>query len=153
MSGIEVAGLVLGAIPLIISALEHYKATRNLWVAALQKAFYIDRLIEALEDQKALIESDLSLVLLASGFDEADIGSMDADACLVLLTKENVIGEVSDYLGNMYEHYTKALIRCQTSLVNITKDIEGLALGPRVRCMIFPLSISSSLLIEFESNV
>ena len=50
-----------------------------------KKALYIDRLIEALDEQRVLIEGDLSIVLRASGVDEADLESVNADKCFLLL--------------------------------------------------------------------
>jgi len=52
MSGFEVTGVILGAIPVIISALEQYKKTRETWRRFRQKALYIDRLIQARKSRK-----------------------------------------------------------------------------------------------------
>ena len=58
MSGIEIAGLVLGAIPLVISALEHYENALDSTIAfirwnrelstAIQKLWYYYRITEHL---------------------------------------------------------------------------------------------------------
>ena len=140
MSGIEVAGLILGAVPLIISALEHYKKTRETWRNFRQKSLYIDQLTEALEEQKVLIETDLRLILRAAGFEEADKSSMRAHAYLDLLQRPDVIFEIALYLGDIYEPYRKALYRCQSRLVEISKNLEGLVIGPRVSSSVCTLS-------------
>ena len=130
MSGIEVAGVVIGAIPLLISALEHYKKARRFWHFLSNKNMYVNRLLESLDEQKALIQTEIWLLLNASGFNDADaIGLSDYNACVSFLTREDVVEEVSRYLGRLNLPYTTALSRCQSSLADIAKHIEGLVIG------------------------
>ena len=73
MSGFEVAGLIVGIIPIIVEALQQYKKTRERWRRFKCKALYIARLIDSLEEQQVLIQTDLNILLRATGF-ETTIG-------------------------------------------------------------------------------
>lgn len=70
MSGLEVAGLVLGAIPIVIWSLEHYKTTRDYWRRSRSKRLLIDRMIKALHEQRTLMEVDLQVLSRAAGVED-----------------------------------------------------------------------------------
>ena len=148
MSGIEAVGLILGAVPLIISALEHYKKTRETWLNFRHKSLYIDQLIEALAEQKVLIETDIRLILRAVYLDEVDDDLIKAHSCLQLLHRPEVVADVAQYLGDIYEPYRRALNRCQNSVVEISKNLGGLVIGPNVSRHIHGLSRFVSLMIS-----
>lgn len=71
MSGIEVAGLVLGAIPLIITALDVYKGTVSKVSKWRRYAREVDRLIRCLRFEDARLQSvcEKMLVGIVSGSD------------------------------------------------------------------------------------
>ena len=112
MSGIEVAGLILGAVPLIIAALEQYKKTRETIYLFRRKALYIDRLIDALEEQRVLIESDLNQLLRAAGIESDEVAAAGATSCHDLLQDPDIATEIAQYLGQTFQPYQKALKRC-----------------------------------------
>lgn len=56
MSGFEVVGVVLGAIPLIISAVEKYKTTSRKLKYYRQKITLVDELIRSLNEQQCFIK-------------------------------------------------------------------------------------------------
>ncbi|KAL5334995.1 hypothetical protein BJX70DRAFT_376595 [Aspergillus crustosus] len=58
MSGIELVGVVLGAIPLILSAIESYKKTSQRCKYFRYKEPYIIALVHSLEDQRFFLETD-----------------------------------------------------------------------------------------------
>lgn len=132
MSGFEITGVILGAIPVIIGALEQYKKTRETWRRVRQKALYIDRLIQALEEQKVLIETDLNLLLRAVGFENEDVVAMGSDNCHDCLRDSELATEIEQYLGQTYRPYYKALNRCEIALEEVARKIEGLVPSPQV---------------------
>ena len=100
MSGFEVAGVILGAIPIIVTALQQYKKTREKLSYFRHKALYIDRLIDSLEEQKVLIEADLCILLRAIGRDLIDFGD-----CIQVFQSDEVEQELYNYLGVICELY------------------------------------------------
>lgn len=132
MSGIEVAGLILGAVPLIIAALEQYKKTRETLNRFRRKALYIDRLIDALEEQRVLIESDLNQLLRAAGVESDEIAAAGAASCHDLLQSPEIARDIAQYLGQTFQPYQKALKRCECALQDIARNIGGLTPGFQV---------------------
>lgn len=70
MSGLEVVGVVLSAIPLIISAIESYKKTRQRFKYFKYKEPFIVDLIHSLEDQRFFLETDLYILLKTTYLEE-----------------------------------------------------------------------------------
>ncbi len=132
MSGFEIAGLILGAVPVTIAALKQYKTAREMKRYFVHKSLYIDRLIQALEEQSFFLESEFDIVLRAAGFEQRDIGTISGEYLQTILLRSDVAEELSRYLGRGYELYRKALIRCETSLGEIVKNIGGLVPGSPV---------------------
>jgi hypothetical protein len=57
--GVETAGIVLGSLPLIISALEHYRQGLHPIKIFLQKPKELDRFYRALDEQKTFLRMSL----------------------------------------------------------------------------------------------
>lgn len=132
MSGFEVAGLILGVVPLTIAALEQYKTAHDMIRYYNHRSVYIDRLIQALEEQKFCLESEFDIVLRAAGFEQQNIGTISGEYLQTILLRSDVVEELSRYLGRGYDPYRKALIRCETSLGEIVRKIGGLVPGSPV---------------------
>jgi hypothetical protein len=64
MSGIEVAGLILGVIPLVISALEHYEDLIGPSVAFIKFHGNLARAVRELRNQHALFEQTILILLI-----------------------------------------------------------------------------------------
>ena len=129
MSGIEIAGLILGAIPIIVIALQQYKRTRGKLSNFGHKALYVDRLIDSLEEQKVLIEVDFCVLLRAI---DCDYEPTNLSSYSQVFQDDEVTQELQDYLGAIYVPYRKALIRCEESLIGIATRISGLTMGSPV---------------------
>ena len=69
MSGFDIVGLILGAVPVTVAALEHYKTANEMLRYFNNKSVYVDRLIQALEEQKFCLESEFEIVLRAAGLE------------------------------------------------------------------------------------
>lgn len=144
MSGMEVAGLILGAVPIMVAALGHYKTNHKKSWSFRYKASRIDQLIIALENQKFFLEGDLELALLEAGFERNDIVSMDTSNLQGLLCRSDVAEELSQSLGRGFGPYKDTLGRCEASLTKIVQEMKGLVPGPQVS------SPSSERLLSFE---
>lgn len=128
MSGFELVGLILGAVPVTIAALEHYKRAHEMMRSFNHKSVYIERLIQALEEHKICLESEFDIVLRAAGFEQHDFGSSNVEYLQTCLLRSDIAEELSRYLGRGYDPY-RALVRCETSLGEIVRSIGGLYLA------------------------
>jgi hypothetical protein len=125
ITGVETAGLVLAVIPLLISAFEHYNDTRGAIRKFLNKRQYIKRLIEALDEQRVLIENELDHVLKLAGFgDEA--ASISLTSYQTLLLRQDVADGLQTVLGRTYNAYVRASKRCGISVLEIARRLKGL---------------------------
>ena len=129
MSGFEVAGIILGAIPIIVTALQQYKTAKEKLSYFGNKALYIDRLIDSLEEQRVLIETDLYILLKATG---VDIGAHSFMSHGQVFQDDEVEKELQDYLGAIYDPYRKALVRCEGALKAIAVKISCFTVGKLV---------------------
>ncbi|KAJ5602039.1 hypothetical protein N7510_011573 [Penicillium lagena] len=131
MSGLEVVGVVLGALPLIITAVDQYRASKRLFKVFRHKEPYIDRLIQTLRAQKFLLETDLSMTLKETFGDPDFVQSTSnfAQTTSLLFENQEVARRVQENLGDGYEHYIVALSQCEQALAEIAGHISGLASG------------------------
>lgn len=137
MSGIEAAGLIVGAIPIVIWGLENYKTTRNIWHRSRNKALLVDRLINALREQQVLIESDLQILLRAADCEDDEIAFGKESSCYELLRNQRLARPLAQYLGRAYEPYHTALGRCERILTDLAQSIGGLM--PQIPSPVRPL--------------
>ena len=124
--------LELKVTPVTITSLEQYKRAHKIIRSFNHKSVYIDRLIQALEEQKFCLESEFDIVLLAAGFEQHDFGSSNVEYLQTCLLRSDIAEELSRYLGRGYDPYRKALVRCETSLGEIVRSIGGLVPGSPV---------------------
>ena len=132
MSGLEVAGLIIGAVPVIVAALEHYKAFHKKTWLFKNKSSRIDQLIIALGAQKFFLQGELELALLGAGFDRYNIASMDTNEVQNLLNRDDVSERLIRSLGRGYDPFKETIVRCQKSLAKIVLEIKGLVPGSHV---------------------
>lgn len=132
MSGIEVAGLVLGAIPLVIAALDNYKTTRQRFKYFVGKELYINRLIEALKEQKFFIDTELRVALGAAGLTPDDINTLILTPDASLFGDPDVVNAVQEYLGEGFPLYENAVFRCHDALTELVNNIQGLTSDSQV---------------------
>lgn len=142
MSGIEVVSLVLGAFPVVVWCLKQYKAPLEAFDFSKNKAQYIDRLIRALEAQRALISNDLKGVLIRIGVDREEVLNLELSEMDELLRDESLSARLTEYLGGTHKDYLNALEDCKKTLTVIARDISGLV--PSAHKMVgIPCSIRS----------
>ncbi|KAL8915411.1 MAG: hypothetical protein Q9172_006889 [Xanthocarpia lactea] len=126
MSGIEAAGLIVGAIPIIIWGLENYKVARNIWYRSRNKALLVDRLINALREQQVLIEIDLRILSRAAGCEDDEMEFLEGSSCYDFLQDQRLERPFAQYLGRAYEPYQNALGRCERILTDLAQSIGGI---------------------------
>ena len=129
MSGFEVAGAVLGAIPIVITTLQQarqrYQESRRNLQYFRKNAQYINILIDSLEFQKTVIEADLkALIRVAAASILDDPASINVSNCSQLLDREDVRQGLEDHLGERSEPIRKTLKRCEKSLKDIVARIS-----------------------------
>ncbi|KAH6677735.1 hypothetical protein B0J14DRAFT_475288 [Halenospora varia] len=124
MSGIEVAGLVLGALPILFAAVDFSKDGIHRVGAAFRKKKYVEKLARALLLQQQILEETVKSVLMASGCE--DIWHFDQDP-LGYLGDASVREEILDYLGPKNElAFTGALQQSCDIVKKIAKNVAGL---------------------------
>lgn len=133
MSGFEVVGVVLGAIPLLISAIEKYKATSRTLKFYQQKETLVNELIRSLKEQEFFIKADFSLTLKATSIDQKNFENLLKNPTPKGFNDPDLLEEIKDSLGDGFDPYMAALVRCQVKLMEIAKKLIGLASNDQVR--------------------
>ncbi|KAI1116815.1 hypothetical protein F5Y14DRAFT_405323 [Nemania sp. NC0429] len=123
MAGLEVAGVVLGAIPLVISALEHYKAGRGTAATFFKWRDQLDLLIYRLKLQKCLLHLDLLELLRGAGVGAAVEEDLTEEECLQVLRDSNNEQAVREYLGVVYNMFLDVLGRYETCLTILVEKL------------------------------
>ncbi|KAL4800385.1 hypothetical protein BDV19DRAFT_384210 [Aspergillus venezuelensis] len=126
MSGLEVVGVVLGALPLMIAAIDKYKTTSQRLKFFRFKEPFIVELIQALKEQQFFLETDLLVTLQATDLDKQEISDLLAKPAAKLFEDPDIVSNVQKYLGDGYGPYTAAVARCERILFDIAKHIRGL---------------------------
>ncbi|PKY00855.1 hypothetical protein P168DRAFT_299736 [Aspergillus campestris IBT 28561] len=127
MSGFEVVGVVLGALPMIIGAIDKYKATSQRFRFFRFKEPFIAQLIQSLQEQRFFLETDLQVILKETHLEDEEIAVLLKQSNSSLFEDPEVAHAVQEYLGDGYEPYTIAVTRCQEVLTEIAGHIRGLA--------------------------
>lgn len=139
----EAAGVVLGAIPIVITALKCYKDTIRLGGRLFKRKKHIEKLIRTLNEQKGALEQNLEWLSKAIGEPCDRIEELDLEDELV---RETMI----EYLGSSGSRsFALALKDAQKTVSSIIRNIKGLLPDKIVR-MTPPLSkcsMSSAILI------
>lgn len=118
----EVAGLLIAAVPLMISALKQYTEARRGVHQFRRTSLYLSRLIQALREQKFLLKTDLEQLLLAAG-SEDDIMSDDHGDPQAFVLRSDVAAKLGSYMGKAYDPYIQALGLCEESVKEVVKRI------------------------------
>lgn len=124
MSGVEVAGLVLGALPMLIAALGQFKAGRGLVATLLRWRLLAGDIIHALGIQKELFHLSLKGLLRDAGLQEANDCSVAK--CISILRRENTKTVVDEYLSTtatVFEAAVNKNLRCLEVLIGLLFQI------------------------------
>jgi len=127
MSGFEIAGVVLGAIPLIISALEHYQSGKSAASALVQWRGQLDRLIFRLKLQETIFHLEAVELLRAARVPELlGGGNPTRDECVAILSSSETGKKMQGFLGPLclYDMLLEILERYENCLKKIVAKIR-----------------------------
>lgn len=108
MSGIEIAGLVLGAIPLVIAALENYENIVRPYKAFVKFQGELSRAIRELRNQHILFEQSIE-VLLRPITTERELADMIDNTGSKLWKDADIQHELETTLGKAYPSYMRTV--------------------------------------------
>ncbi|KAL8371276.1 hypothetical protein RB595_001222 [Gaeumannomyces hyphopodioides] len=127
MSGFEVAGVLLGAIPLVISALEHYKAGKGVASSLVKWRGHLDTLIYRLKLQRTLFYLQiLELLREARVSGIANKGNPTEDECAEMLRWQETEAELEYYLGDLFAMFLEILGRYEKCLMAIASKLGNI---------------------------
>lgn len=122
MSGLEIVGVVLSAIPITVVLIEQYRA-RQMRIDFRKKEPFVLRLIQSLKFQHYLLLNDVKLTLKGAGV-EANESVIQSNP--PLFGDAAVAEAVRDYLGPDCSIYFEAVQGCHMVLTRIFGSIKGL---------------------------
>jgi hypothetical protein len=130
MSGLEVVGVVLGAIPIVVAAIDEFKTAKKILRTSRTIAAELNNLKEELNEEKVLIEVYWKHLLRAVGVDH----EITQDTCgQEELQNANVAEALEAHLGDLYTPFKSALNRCEQIIWEIARKIKGFkTLGKQV---------------------
>jgi hypothetical protein len=140
MSGFEVIGVILGAIPLFISAAEHYNDGLDPIRRVFRAPSEIRKFCRALQDQRTLLRSSLIAIFgkLPSLSESQKEDLRDSNSNLSSLwNDEDLQEELQDALGHIYESYMANLDTLVLALEKLIVKDKSLKLNPVVSAMLF----------------
>ncbi|KAK2616804.1 hypothetical protein QQS21_000181 [Conoideocrella luteorostrata] len=105
MSGFEIAGVVLGAIPIVIEALSAYKQGKGIFATMRKSRGLVDDLIHKLKMQQMHFYLDILELLREARVPEIFMeGDPTPDQCVEILQAVKTGNEVEQYLGPQLFH-------------------------------------------------
>lgn len=130
MSGIEVAGLVLGALPLVLKSVDAYRDGFRRFGTTFNKRKHVEKLARALLLQQRTLEEVIKSVVLASGCE--DVLALDDDP-LGYLKKPDVQEQMEEYLGPKSTSFLVDELMVNIEAVGkVVRRISGLVPGGQV---------------------
>jgi hypothetical protein len=127
MSGIEIAGLVLGALPLVLKSVDAYRDGFRRIAITFNKRQHVAKLARALRLQKHTLEELIKSVILSSGFEDG-LG-LDDDP-VSYLNNADVQERVEEYLGPKNTSFLIEELESNMEAVgNVARRISGLVPG------------------------
>ena len=123
----------MGAIPLLISALENYKAGKGAVASILKWRGQLDTLIFRLKGQRMSFYFAILELLRNAGVDEV-VESIDIteEDCLLFLQSAKNGDQIRDYLGGLYDAFIEVLARYETCLKVIASKLRHIKRLPEV---------------------
>jgi len=132
MSGLEVLGVVLGALPILLKSVDAYRGgIRRVGAAAFRKRKHVEKLARALLLQQQILEETLTSVVLASGCENVSALHENPFGYFSL---EEIQEQVVDYLGEKNSMVSVDLVQSSHDTVEkIARNVSGLTPAQKVR--------------------
>ena len=125
MSGFEVAGIFLGAIPLVISALSEYRQGKGVWASLRKTGGLLDDLIHQLKTQRTGFYLDILELLREARVPEVlEDGDPTEEKCVDILQDTKTSIQVKNYLGHLYKPFLEILGYYEKYLKILTSKLE-----------------------------
>ena len=121
MSDFEVAGVVLGALPLIVAAVDLSKENYKYF---FRKRKYVEKLALALRFQQQHMVEITRSILISSGCE--DVYRLDSDP-VAYLSDDAVQAQVLDYLGeDNFAVFAESIQDCHQTVKEVAANMAGL---------------------------
>ncbi|KAI1115603.1 hypothetical protein F5Y14DRAFT_460325 [Nemania sp. NC0429] len=125
MSGFEIAGIVLGALPLMISALEHYKSGRSTLASIVKYQGQLTKLLDRLKDQRRAFYFEILDLLRSAEIEEVeDRTDISPEDCMVILKNAKNEHRLQEYLGIHHNDFIGILRRYEGCLKSIARRLK-----------------------------
>lgn len=125
MSGIEIAGLVMGALPLFIAAAEAYRDGLNFAERALRKRAFIAQYRTELVEQKALLGLYIKAVVGRTSLLPATQAALVETINGPAWAQPEVVQGLRKELEDAYSPFIGALAKICTTLARQMREIEA----------------------------
>jgi hypothetical protein len=124
MSGIEIVGLILGAIPILLPALDAYKNGLSRTAVFVRRRRHVEELIRALGVNRLLLDQHVRLLLTKVGVEDIPNDSMEL---FRLLDEDKQINEdIKAFLGTeAHKLYVDTVRVCESVIRDLVRSIEG----------------------------
>lgn len=116
MSGIEIVGLVLGALPLFLSAAEHYKTGLDFARRAMKKHQFVAVYRDELALQQTLLNLYIKAVVGKTRLSPAVQSELLDNPAQDVWQRPEVVAELTRELGEAYQPFICLLTRICTTL-------------------------------------
>ena len=132
MSGIEIAGLVLGVLPVMIAALKSFRAGQNSAASLSQWRGSLDTLIHRLQNARCVFSLKLETLLLAAGIWIKGQSLQNEHNCIRILQKKWVARKLKRYLRSSFENFLLVVGRYESCLKLIAAKLVNIKRLPNV---------------------
>lgn len=123
MSGVEVAGLVLGAFPLLLAALQFYSEGIDVTKRCLRYRQEVNILLADLKTENALYRNNVA-ILLQGVVDAKDMDKFSADPGGELWKAPGFDRKLKQRLGNSYEPYLHTIGKLQAAIKSFGEKLK-----------------------------
>jgi hypothetical protein len=124
MSGIEVAGIALGVLPIVLRSVDVYKQSIRRVGTTIRKRKHVEKLARALLLQQQMLEETVKSVILASGCE--NVGALDDDP-FGYFSNEDVRETLEEYLGSKNSIAFVGLLTANNDIIKkVAENISGL---------------------------
>ena len=131
MSGLEVAGLMLGALPILIEAVTSYKNGIQTGKLFFRKQVVVNKLASALLLQQETLAQTIKLVITQSGYQDLLDFDKDPYECL---TNSEVHDYLLEYLGtNCLSIFNESLTQSHDTVRRVARNIACFVPDVKVR--------------------
>lgn len=132
MSGIKIAGLVLGALPVMISALQNYKAGQGAVASLMTWRSLLDASIHRLQHARCIFSLKIETLLRAAGIRIDGQNLQDGQYCIRILMNERVARELKKYLRSFFDKFQSVIRKYENCLKLIAAELKNIERLPNM---------------------